>query len=155
MTETTDQTPTATPPILCDMTDAPDTAAQRLAEYKQLYGTALVGRERIGEGIRFRFRAEPGLEDRIRDLAARERACCAFFTFAITAHGDEVWMDASVVDDDLARRILDEYYHLPDNLTDGPAALFDRFSQQGLPVMIRDQGALRPATPTEHGWTGD
>jgi hypothetical protein len=152
MTETTDQTDS---PIVCDMTDAPDTAAERLAEYKHLYGTALVARERIGEGIRFRFRAEPGLDDRVRDLAAREKACCAFFTFEIATHGDEVWMDAWVVDDDVARKVLDEYYRLPEHVADGPAALFDRFSRQGLRVMIRDRGELRPATPAEHGWTGD
>jgi hypothetical protein len=70
-------------------------------------------------------------------------------------HGDEVWWDASVVDDDLARQILDEYYRLPDTIASGAAALFDRFTQQGLQVMIRDQGVLRPATPPEHGWTRD
>jgi hypothetical protein len=155
MTETSDQTGTATPPILCDMTDAPDTAAERLAEYERLFLGALVGRQRSEEGIRFRFRADPGLEDWVRDLAAREKACCAFFSFDITAHGDEVWMDASVIDDDLARQILDEYYHLPDNVSEGAAALFERFTQQGLQVMIRDQGELRPATPAEHGWTQD
>lgn len=68
-----------------------------------LFTTAMTGRERTEDGIRFRFRADPGLEDRVRDLAAREKACCAFFSFDITAHGDEVWLDASVVDDDLAR----------------------------------------------------
>jgi hypothetical protein len=155
MTELTDQTSAATTPVVCDITDAPDTAAERLAEYEHLFTTALTGRERTGGGIRFRFRADPGLEDRVRDLAAREKACCAFFTFDIRTHGDEVWMDASVVDDDLARQILDEYYHLPDNLADGAATLFERFSQQGLQVMIRDQGVLRPATAAEHGWACD
>jgi hypothetical protein len=150
MTETTNQTDAGTPPIVCDMTDAPDTAAERLAEYERLFLGALVGRERVGDGIRFRFRAEPDLEAWVRDLAAREKACCAFFTFDISAHGDEVWMDASVVDNDLARPILDEYYHLPDNLAEGAAALFERFSQQGLQVVIRDWGVLRPATPAEH-----
>jgi hypothetical protein len=151
----TDQTNAATPPILCDMTGAPDTAAERFAEYEWLFTTAMTGRERTEDGIRFRFRADPGLEDRVRDLAAREKACCAFFSFDITAHGDEVWMDASVVDDELARQILDEYYHLPDNVTDGSAALFERFTQQGLQIMIRDQGELRPATAAEHGWAQD
>jgi len=47
------------------------------------------------------------------------------------------------------------YHHLPDNLLDGPAARFERFSQQGLQVMIRDGGELRPATAAEHGWTED
>jgi hypothetical protein len=155
MTELTDQTSAATPPIVCDMTDAPDTAAERLADYERLFIGPLTGRERVGDGIRFRFRAEPGLEDRVRDLAAREKACCAFFTFDITVHGDEVWWDASVVGDDVARQILDEYYHLPDTLAEGAAALFNRFSRQGLQIMIRDQGELRPATPAEHGWAQD
>jgi hypothetical protein len=155
MTEMTDQTSGATPPIVCDMTEAPDTATERLAEYERLFTAALVGRERVGDGIRFRFRAEPGLEDWVRDLAGRENACCAFFTFDITTHDGEVWMDAWVVDDDLARQILDEYYRLPDNLADGAAALFDRFTEQGLQVVIRDQGVLRPATPADHGWSED
>jgi hypothetical protein len=148
----TDQTSATTPPILCDMTDARDTAAERFAEYKRLLTTVLTGRRRTEDGIRFRFRAEPGLEDWVRDLAAREKACCAFFIFDITAHGDEVWMDVSVVDDDLARQILDEYYRLADNVADGPAALFERFTEQGLQIMIRDEGELRPATAAEHGW---
>ena len=151
----TDQTGAVTPPIVCDMTDAPDTAADRLAEYGRLFTEALTGRERVGDGIRFRFRADPGLEEWVRDLAAREKACCAFFTFDIAVRDDEVWMDASVVDDPLARRILDEYYLLPDSVADGAAALFDRFTEQGLQVMIRDEDGLRPATPAEHGWSQD
>jgi hypothetical protein len=62
-------------------------------------------------------------------------------------------MDTSVVDDDLARQILDEYYHLPDKLADGAAALFEQFSQQGLQVAMRDQGVPRPATSVERGWS--
>jgi hypothetical protein len=155
MTETTNQTDSGTPPIVCDLTDATDTAAERLAEYERLFLGVLIGRERVGDGIRFRFRAEPGVEAWVRDLAAREKACCAFFTFDINVHGDEVWMDASVVDHDVARQILDEYYHLPDKLADGAAALFERFSRQGLQIVIRDQGVLRPATPAEHGWSSD
>ena len=141
----------ATPPIVCDMTDAPDTTTERLAEYERLYTEALIGRERTDDGIRFRFRARPGLEERVRDLAAREKACCAFFSFAISVHGDEVWWDSSVVDDPLARQILDEMYHLPDTITDGATALFERFSDQGLQVMINDGGTLRPATTDELG----
>ena len=89
----------------------------------------------MGEGIRFRFRAEPGLEDRVRDLAAREMACCAFFPFEITIHGDEVWMDAWVVDDDLARKILDEYYQLPEA---GPAVV-----AEGHDLTVEDQPVRR------------
>src|SRR5918996_4913829 len=74
----TDETSAATPPIVCDMTTGTDTAAERFADYQLLFATALTGRERTDDGIRFRFRAAPGLEDRVRDLAAREKACCAF-----------------------------------------------------------------------------
>ena len=140
-------------PIVCDMTDAPDTPAERLAEYERLFVQALVGKERVGDGIRFRFRDEPGLEDWVRELAAKEKACCGFFTFDIAAHGDEVWLDASVVDDDLARQILEEYYRLPESLAEGAEVLFDRFTRQGLQVMVRDEdGELRPTTAAEHGW---
>lgn len=100
--------------ITCDMSTARDTPAERLAEYRRLFAQALVGRERTAEGIRFRFRADEGVEAWVRDLAAREKACCAFFDFAVAAEGHEVRWDASVVDDDAARAILDEFYDLPD-----------------------------------------
>jgi hypothetical protein len=103
-----------TPPIACDMSGAPDTAAERIREYGRLFETALVRREPTASGIRFRFRADPGVEDWIRDLAAREKACCAFFTFAISRAGDEVHWDASVPDDDAARAVL----HLLASLAD-------------------------------------
>jgi hypothetical protein len=133
------------------MTDAPDTAAERLAEYERLFTESLIGRERAHGGIRFRFRAGRGLEEWVRDLAAREKACCAFFSFVVSVHDDEVWWDASVVDDPVARQILDEFYRLPDTVTDGGTALFGRFSEQGLRVMINDGGALRRATTAELG----
>jgi hypothetical protein len=101
-------------PIACDMSNAPDTGPQRLAEYQRLFATALVGRERTPDGIRFRFRAEPGIEDWVRDLAAREKACCAFFGFGVSRVESEVLWDATVVDDDAARAILQEFYALPD-----------------------------------------
>jgi len=133
------------------MTDAPDTTTERLAEYEQLFGGALVGRDRLGDGIRFRFRAEAGIADHVRDLAAREKACCAFFSFAVTETGDEVWWDVSVVDDPIARQILDEYYRLPDTLAEGALALHERFANQGLDIVINDGETLRAATKEDLG----
>ena len=49
-------------PIVCDMTDAPDTAVERIAEYQLLFEQHLVGRERTAHGIRFRLRADDGSE---------------------------------------------------------------------------------------------
>jgi hypothetical protein len=126
--------PAASTPIVCDMTDAPDTDAERLAEYQRLFAQALVGRERTPDGTRFRFRAEPGVEAWVRDLAAREKACCAFFTFSVTSLDGEVLWDASVVDDEVARAILDELYALPDTASEGVDALEDRLTRRGLHV---------------------
>ncbi len=104
------------PPVACDMSAARDTPLQRAAEYRRLFSQALAGRERSEAGIRFRFRADPGLAEWVRDLAEREKACCAFFNFTVTADDREVWWDASVIDDDLARQMLSEFYRLPDTL---------------------------------------
>lgn len=99
-------------PIACDMTDAPDTPAERMAEYGRLFGQHLVSRERTAAGIRFRLRADDGVEAWVRDLVARERACCPFFDFELgTVDGLLQW-DIAVVDDDLARAALDEFYRV-------------------------------------------
>ena len=88
------------------------TGPQRMAEYGRLFAQALVGRERTAGGIRFRLRADEGVEAWVRDLAAREKACCPFFDFSVHTVGDEVHWDATVVDDDIARTILDEQAEL-------------------------------------------
>lgn len=138
-------------PIVCDMTDAPDTTEERLAEYRRLFGTDLIGRERTEDGIRFRFRTRDGLAAEIQDLAAREKACCAFFDFDIREHDDEITWDATVIDDPIARQILDEYYALPDTLTGSVADLFDRFAESGLEIVIADDGVMRPASNADLG----
>ncbi|HVQ90396.1 MAG TPA: hypothetical protein VMU51_05120 [Mycobacteriales bacterium] len=124
--------PPAGTPIVCDMTSAPDTPAERMAEYQRLFAAGLVGRERTGQGVRFRFRAEPGLAAWVRDLAAREKACCGFFAFEVTRSGGEVWWDTAVVDDESARLILAEFYSLPDTVADGIDAWEDRLAARGL-----------------------
>jgi len=86
-------TPPADTPIVC--TAPTDAGPEGIAEYRRLFAAALTGREKTTEGIRFRFRAADGIEAWVRDLAAREKACCAFFTFTITHAGDEVLWDPS------------------------------------------------------------
>ena len=110
-------------PIVCDMSTAPDTGPQRTAEYHRLFATHLLGRERRGDGIRFRLRADHGVEAWVRDLAAREKACCAFLDSQIVVERSQVLWDITTIDDDIARAILDEYYDLPDSAgaaADGP-----------------------------------
>ena len=59
-----------------------------------------------------------------------------------------------IVDDDAGiraalRRGLELEGFAARDVADGAAALFDRFTERGLQIMIRDQGELRPATPAE------
>lgn len=137
--------PAASTPVVCDMTTATDTEEERLAEYRRLFAQALAGKQRTAAGIRFRFRAEPGVEAWVRDLAAREKACCAFYGYTVSMEGDEVLWDCAVPDDDLARAILDEFYALPDMLAANPEAgmdgLRERFARHGLPII---SGPARP-----------
>lgn len=82
--------------MLPDMTDVPDactlpTAARplRLAEFDALFASALRGQERLDpRHLRMTLAGEQGLEATVRDLAARETACCSFFDFTITATSD-------------------------------------------------------------------
>ena len=102
--------------VACDMSTAPDTPAERTAEYERLFGQHLVGRERPAEGIRFRLRADEGLQDWVRDLSAREKACCPFADYTISTVDGEIHWDISVVDDEMARAVLEEFYRIPDRI---------------------------------------
>ena len=124
-------------PVVCDLTTAPDTGEERMAEYGRLFAQHLVGRERTGEGIRFRFRAADGVDAWVRSLAARERACCPFFSSRVTRAGDEVHWTSSVVDDDVARAVLEEFYRLPETFAEGVEGLEGRLRDQGFRVVRR------------------
>jgi hypothetical protein len=119
-------------PIVCDMSSAPDTGPQRLAEYHRLFSTHLLGRERKGEGVRFRLRADHGVAEWVRDLAAREKACCAFLDSQVAVEGGQVLWDITTIDDAIARAILDEYYDLPDSAGAQAHELERRLSAKGL-----------------------
>jgi hypothetical protein len=116
------------------MTDAQDTEAERLAEYAQLFARALIGGARTPDGVLFRFRADEGVEAWVRDLAAREKACCAFFTFTVTGNKTAIIWQASVPDNEIALALLDEFYALPDTAAAGVEALEHRLDQRGLRV---------------------
>jgi len=134
--------PPVSTPIVCDMTASSDTPQQRLDEYRRLFGQYLIGREKTAEGIRFRLRAEPGLEDQVRDLAAREKACCAFFAFDITIDGEHIIWDCAVSDNDTARALLEEYYLLPQTAPRSLDELEKRLAPKGLHVITEPGGTV-------------
>ncbi|WP_436757377.1 hypothetical protein [Streptosporangium sp. V21-05] len=90
----------------------------RVAEFDALFASALGGLERVSPThLRLDLRgAREGEADRVeevaRDLAARETACCSFFTFTFTRDRDDLALDVEVpvthsgVLDGLAARAL-------------------------------------------------
>ncbi|MGI8451780.1 MAG: hypothetical protein ACR2MP_32255 [Streptosporangiaceae bacterium] len=100
------------PPVACSLGGTPGAFAERMAEYRRLFGQHLAGRSGTATAISFRFRAGPGVEEWVRDLARREKACCAFLDFSVTADGPEVRWDVTVADDEAARQVLAGFYRL-------------------------------------------
>ncbi|GAA1842912.1 hypothetical protein GCM10009687_05420 [Asanoa iriomotensis] len=70
----------------------------RVAEFQSLFAGAAESVDRIDDRhARITLRGGPGLEEAVRDLAARESGCCAFFGFTVTAAGlDIVTLDVEV-----------------------------------------------------------
>jgi hypothetical protein len=67
----------------------------RLAEFDDLFATALRGQQRLSPTT-LRWRLAPMVAAAVRDLTARETACCSFFSFAVTADDEAVGVDVTV-----------------------------------------------------------
>ena len=135
------------PAIVCDMTGAPDTGQERLAEYARLFDSALISRERTPGAMRWWLRNDEGIEAWAKDLAARENACCAFMTTTVTVAADRVLWESTVIDDPVAREVLDMMYELPERRWTDVGQAYARFTGEiGVPVVISDGPVVRPAT---------
>ena len=124
-------------PLVCDLTDATDTAEERIAEYRRLFSEHLSGRAVDDGRVRFRFPADAGVEAWVRDLASREQQCCGFFEFSVRVESGEVLWDASVGDDETARAMLDEWSRLPETATADVDVVRDRWTDRGLSFVDR------------------
>ena len=67
----------------------------RAAEFDDLFATALRGQQRLSPTT-LRWRLAPTVEAAVRDLTARETACCSFFSFAVAADEKAVGVDVTV-----------------------------------------------------------
>jgi hypothetical protein len=85
------------PVIACSLSgeDLPERRRRWLA----LTDRALAGRTVTPAGIRLTFRADEGVEDELRVLAALERECCGFAGFDVVASGDQVTLDVTSTGD--------------------------------------------------------
>jgi hypothetical protein len=67
----------------------------RLAEFDDLFATTLHGQQRLSPTA-LRWRLASSAEATVRDLTARETACCSFFSFNVTPDGEGVDVDVEV-----------------------------------------------------------
>jgi hypothetical protein len=73
---------------------------------------------------------------------AREKACCPFADFTVATVDGEVWWDITVVDDDTARAVLDEFYNVPENAADGIKGMERRLTDLGFTMTTNDTGTV-------------
>lgn len=72
----------------------------RLAQWRDALAAA-ASREKIPHGVRYTLAADAQAEQRIRDLAAAEQACCSFLDFDVIRHTDHVLMSVTAPADGL------------------------------------------------------
>jgi hypothetical protein len=84
----------------------------RLAEFDDLFATALRGQQRLSP-MTLRWDLDPIREPTARDLTSRESSCCSFFSFVFELSAAALRLDVAVPDahvevlDALQRRAAD------------------------------------------------
>lgn len=69
-------------PIACTLSSAG--MSERLTEMKLIGQSALISAGQDGAVASLRFRAEPGLSERLKTVVAAEAECCAFLELDLT-----------------------------------------------------------------------
>lgn len=133
-------------PLACDMTTAPDTPQQRMAEYARLFEHALTRSERTSDAVIWRFTARAGVHAWVRDLADREADCCPFLTYTVTEHDGEVTYQIAGDKEPMIQTILDEIHQLPDQIGAGLPGLLQRLETAGLAIETSDDGTTMTAS---------
>jgi hypothetical protein len=67
----------------------------RLAEFDDLFASALLAQHRPAPTL-LRWQLHPAAEQKARELAERETACCSFFTFTFTSTPGHLQLDVAV-----------------------------------------------------------
>jgi hypothetical protein len=129
---------TASPdaPVACDMTQADDTLAERLSEYRRLFAHALVTRDSTANSTTFRFAARPDVRDWVLDLVRREAACCPFLSYEVDEADQQIlWTTSGLGATEMD--VLDEFLVGPDFTTDSSIAIAQRLEDRGgIPVRV-------------------
>jgi hypothetical protein len=80
-------------PVACSLAKAE--FADRQERWRQLWQRAAVNAVTTSNGLRLLFRAAPGVEAELRQLAELERDCCAFSDWSVQISGEELVLDAT------------------------------------------------------------
>lgn len=86
-----DEEQPAPAPVVCTL--RPQEEASRRELWEEIASLALLGRETTERGACLRFRALPGVEERLHEFAELESECCAFATFSVRSARDEVLLE--------------------------------------------------------------
>src|SRR4029453_2637731 len=122
-------------PIACDMSNAPDTLGERLAEYRRLFEHALTGRESTATAPHFRCAAHPGVREWVCNLAEREAACCPFLSYEIDEEGEEIVWTITGGLGAVEMGILDEFLGVAESVAGSSDAIAQRLEDQGLHII--------------------
>ncbi len=68
-------------PVACTLSTA-DMAAQA-SRWEQLIARTMTGRTETTDGIRLRFRDDPGVQDELHQLVEVERQCCPWASWTV------------------------------------------------------------------------
>jgi len=90
----------ALPPVACALT--PARLAEQADRWVRLAARAMTGRTKTADGLRLRFRPDPGVERELRALAALETACCPWATWTVEAGAAGLVLDARSAGDGAA-----------------------------------------------------
>jgi len=93
-------------PIACTL--SPDGMTARLALIDTLAADGLLDRSSTEDGLRVRLRGTPDIERRARELIAAESECCAFLSFELGRHHDDLVLDISGPAD--ARPVIEMFF---------------------------------------------
>lgn len=110
--------PAADEPIVCtaDLADKPTLQGQ-IDGYRAAFAH-LVRTERFSGGVRWVFRKHADLETHLKQLAEKEHQCCRFFSFEITAAGEQIVWETRARD--AAGSVLEFFSELPERLKEEP-----------------------------------
>lgn len=80
-------------PIACSLAETD--LANRQDRWRQLWQRAAVDAVTTSNGLQLLFRATPGVEGELRQLAELERDCCAFADWSVRARGKDLLLDVT------------------------------------------------------------